>query len=72
MRQLIHYCDKPFTPLPENITVDLQQLGFDSCCWQRFWHPTDSNRLYVIDGVNGQQAALFEWSIEAGSPQGVF
>lgn len=58
---------RPFTPLAENTAWTLRPIGFDQCCWQRWWHPTSPDILYVIDGVNGQRAGVFEWSAVSGT-----
>jgi hypothetical protein len=46
----------------------LRQLGFDGCCPQPWWNPTDGNLLYVIDGVAGQRANVFEYTADASFP----
>lgn len=48
-----------------------RKLGFDGCCARPWWHPTDPNRLFVIDGLAGQRASIFEWAVDAGAPTGV-
>jgi hypothetical protein len=49
----------------------LRRVGFDGCCANAFWHPTDSARLYLIDGVVGNEASVFEWDVTLGAPTGV-
>lgn len=58
---------RPHTPLPEDAAFDLRRVGYDSCCWQRWWHPTNADTFYVIDGQAGQRAGVFEWSAAAGT-----
>lgn len=58
-------------PLPANSTWNLRVLGFEGCCANAWWHPTDSDRLYVIDGSPGQIAAILEWSVSTGTPTNV-
>lgn len=53
--------------LPQETNWGLRQIGYDGCCWRRWWHPSDADRLFVIDGVNNQRAGIFEWSAEAGA-----
>lgn len=54
-------------PIRQEANWGLRQIGYDGCCWRRWWHPTDSDRLFVIDGVNNQRAGIFEWSAESGA-----
>ncbi|HLA43901.1 MAG TPA: M23 family metallopeptidase, partial [Aggregatilineales bacterium] len=50
--------------LPGNVTFALKQPGFGGCCPQPWWNPTDSSRFYVIDGVPGERASVFEWTVD--------
>lgn len=52
---------RPYIPLGDNTTTTLRRIGFDRCCWRRWWHPIDGTRLYVIDGSAGSRAAYYEW-----------
>jgi hypothetical protein len=40
------------------------------CCWLHFWHPTDANRLYVVDGSPNQRAFLTAWDVSSGQSVG--
>ncbi|MDK3160651.1 M23 family metallopeptidase [Kamptonema cortianum] len=53
-------------PLPD-APWSLRRLGFDGCCVNAQWHPTDANRIYLIDGSAGQRASIFEWNTDDGS-----
>ncbi len=55
-------------PLPENVSFTLRKFAFDGCCYNAWWHPTDSNRLYAVDGTPGSAASIFEWSVTDASP----
>lgn len=55
-------------PLSAGVTLSLRRLAFDGCCPGAWWHPTDAGRLYVIDGNDGQRAAVFEWDTIQGGP----
>lgn len=55
-------------PLPENVSFTLRKFAFDGCCYNAWWHPTDPNRLYAVDGSPGSAASIFEWSITDSSP----
>ena len=55
-------------PLAEGATFALRPFGFAQCCVLPWWHPTDPNRLYVIDGSPNQQASIFEWSVSDAAP----
>lgn len=61
---------RPYIPLAEGIW-GMQPLTMDGCCAVHWWHPTDSNLVYVIDGSPGQLAAIFEWDVSAKSMTGV-
>lgn len=54
--------------LSDDVTLSLRRLAFDGCCPGAWWHPTDAGRLYVIDGTDGQRAAVFEWDTIQGGP----
>lgn len=56
---------RPSQPLPEALWT-MRRLTFDGCCFGAWWHPTQANTLYVIDGSPGQRAGIFEWDTEAG------
>jgi hypothetical protein len=45
----------------------MRRLTFDGCCPGAWWHPTQANLLYVIDGAPGQRAGIFEWNTDDGS-----
>jgi murein DD-endopeptidase MepM/ murein hydrolase activator NlpD len=49
---------RPFTPIAE--TWHLRQLGLAGCCFGAGWHPSESHRLFVIDGGMGQAASVYE------------
>jgi hypothetical protein len=55
-------------PLLESAAFEMRKLGFDGCCFNSWWHPTDPTRLYAVDGMPGAQANLFEWSINTNTP----
>jgi len=55
-------------PLTENTPVTLKRIGYDGCCWDYVWHPTQTDALYVSDGVAGQMATVFHWSAAQGQP----
>lgn len=59
----------PFRPLvPISRVWGARQLGMNGCCAGAWWHPEDSNRLYVIDGPAGQLASIFELTVDASRP----
>ncbi|MEZ4671886.1 MAG: M23 family metallopeptidase [Anaerolineae bacterium] len=60
---------RPFTALGDAAWT-LRPLGIDGCCATRWWHPTNPDRLFVIDGTPGQNAASFEWDIPGNSMTG--
>lgn len=60
---------RPASPLSDGVIWRTRQVGFDRCCWMRWWHPTDPARFYVIDGTPGQRANLLLWSAETGAPK---
>lgn len=44
----------------------LRSLGYDNCCAVNWWHPTDPNRLYTVDGAPGTLADVYEWDVNPG------
>ncbi|MBC7810420.1 MAG: M23 family metallopeptidase [Burkholderiales bacterium] len=59
------------TPLLENSTWTARTISYEGCCVNPWWHPTNSDTLYVIDGSPGQRAAVIEWSIASSGPVNV-
>jgi hypothetical protein len=51
--------------LPESAEFAARRLAFDGCCPGAWWHPTQPNTLYLIDGAEGQRASIFEWNTSA-------
>jgi murein DD-endopeptidase MepM/ murein hydrolase activator NlpD len=58
--------NRPFSPIEPDASVTLRTLGYDQCCWQRWWHPSNPDLFYVIDGQENQRAGVFEWSAATG------
>lgn len=58
-------------PLNEHAAWMLRQIGFDQCCWSYWWHPTDADTFYVVDGSPGQRAGVFQWSASSGRSVGL-
>ncbi len=50
-------------PLPEQ--WQMRRLAYEGCCANAWWG--GANRLFVIDGSEGQRAAVFEWNSDEGS-----
>lgn len=61
---------RDFTPLPD-VPWSLRPLGMQGCCTYRWWHPTNPDLLYMIDGSPGQPAAIFEWGVTNSSMTGL-
>lgn len=47
---------------------NLRRIGYDGCCANMWWHPTNPDLLYAIDGGEGSHASIFEWSAASGTP----
>ncbi len=54
--------------LAPNATVRMEPVSFDACCWNTYWHPTNGDLFYTIDGGPGQPASLMEWSASTKQP----
>jgi murein DD-endopeptidase MepM/ murein hydrolase activator NlpD len=54
-------------PLPADTTWTLRPLNADGCCAAPRWHPTDPERLYIVDGT---PAVVMEWDAQ-GNPLSV-
>lgn len=50
-------------------TINLRRIGFDSCCWEYWWHPTQADQFFTVDGGVGQLASIFQWSAATGEIQ---
>lgn len=55
-------------PLPPNSEWRLRRVTYDGCCAVFWFHPTDPDRLYVIDGTAGTLAGVIEWDVTNSSP----
>ncbi len=53
-------------PLPADVSFTMHKLGYDGCCFGPWWHPSDPDRLYAVDGVPGAPATIFEWTLHDG------
>ncbi|MCB9451103.1 MAG: M23 family metallopeptidase [Anaerolineaceae bacterium] len=51
--------------LPADASWEMTPFGYDGCCLTFWWHPTDSNRLYTLDGSPGVLAGITEWDMSA-------
>jgi hypothetical protein len=56
--------------LTEDTSITIKQIGYDNCCHEYGWHPTQPDIFYTVDGSPGQQAAVFTWSAESGTMTG--
>jgi hypothetical protein len=61
---------RPFTSLADSAPT-MRPIGLENCCITRWWHPTNSNWLYMVDGTPGQLAAVFEWDVNTGTMTGL-
>ena len=52
--------------MPLDATWSLRRLGFNGCCRAHWWHPTEADTLYTIDGPPGTRAGVYEWSATSG------
>jgi murein DD-endopeptidase MepM/ murein hydrolase activator NlpD len=59
----------PRSPLPAPAANSWQsrRLGYEGCCFTPLWHPTLADRLYTIDGGEGQRAGIYEWVVGSDS-----
>ena len=53
--------------VPPASSYRLRQITNDGCCVGAWWHASDSNTLYVIDGPPGQLASIYEIRADDGS-----
>lgn len=58
-------------PLPTDTEWQFRRVTYDDCCAVFWWHPTDPDVLYMIDGAPGNAAAVMEWNIIANAPVAV-
>lgn len=61
---------RPYTPLAAGAWT-MRPVTIEGCCAVDWWHPTNPNLLYVIDGSPGQLAAIFEWDVTSGAMTGL-
>ena len=52
--------------LQADTPYQVRKLAERGCCANPFWHPTDPNRLYVVDGALGGLAGVFTWDVTQG------
>jgi hypothetical protein len=62
--------DRNLEPLPSDSEWTLRQIGIPGCCGRFWWHPTEPERLYVMDGSNGFGTTIQIWDIFSGVPVG--
>lgn len=51
--------------LPLDAQWQIRQLNSDLCCANPWWHPTDPNLLYMIDGAAWERASVFQYTLNA-------
>lgn len=61
---------RPYTLLPTG-DWKMHPVTIEGCCAVDWWHPTNPNLLYVIDGSPGQLAAIFEWDVTTNAMTGL-
>lgn len=61
---------RPFTPLAD-AEWSMRPLSYEGCCSFPFWHPSDPNRLFAVDGSPGYLAGIFEWNAATGDLVGL-
>lgn len=47
-------------PITTETTATINLYEGTGCCWEFWWHPTDPNRAFAIDGYAGQRASVLE------------
>lgn len=58
-------------PLAATVTVSVRQLTNDSCCARHWWSTTNADLFYVVDGIEGQNALTYAWSVSSGTSSSV-
>ncbi|MGJ3238336.1 MAG: M23 family metallopeptidase [Anaerolineae bacterium] len=46
-------------PIATDNPATLRIFDPTGCCWENWWHPTDANRLYTLDGFQNQRAGIY-------------
>ncbi|MEM9951132.1 MAG: M23 family metallopeptidase [Chloroflexota bacterium] len=49
--------------LADDAVASLDILETTNCCWEQWWHPTDANRLFAIDGFENERASILEFNL---------
>jgi hypothetical protein len=49
----------------------MKPITIDGCCAVNWWHPTNPDLLYVIDGSPGQLAGIIEWDVTSNAMTGL-
>lgn len=57
---------RDYPALDEAVTTELVRVGYDQCCRDFYWHPTDSSRFFTVDGSPNQLASIAEWAAPSG------
>lgn len=52
----------------ETVTFTARKLAYEGCCFGSWWNPLDPERLFIVDGASGSQAAIFDWQITSTEP----
>lgn len=58
--------DSNATDIDTDANVTFQTLDNTGCCADFWWHTTDANTLYTLDGGANSRASVFTWDASAG------
>jgi hypothetical protein len=53
--------------LPNAGSWRTRRIGYEGCCFHPWWHPTDPNRIFTIDGTERQRAGVYQWQLDAAN-----
>lgn len=51
-------------PITDDTNAILDVFNTSGCCWEQWWHPSDPNQVFTIDGLPNQRAMIFQYDAQ--------
>jgi hypothetical protein len=58
-------------PIAETLPISLRLFEATGCCWDAWWHPSEANQVFTLDGYAGQAALVYAWDATSGNVQAI-
>ncbi len=59
--------NRQVAPIAPDANATLDVFNTSGCCWEQWWHPTNANQLFAIDGLPNQRANIFQYDAQGNN-----